>query len=220
MPKGVPRMGNAAMYESQNPKLSSAAEELLNAPEAKHLGSVDLNQVTNPPAKMSVWTEADGTQIMVEEPPPPWESDPRGVHHNTDARKFIEAPVNVELRWLNPRLVSQVGMRDWQAVPAEGSQMFKLKPNARGLRAPDNTVRKGGDGGPFLAWMYRSWVESRNRQKADEVYRRTRVSVDKQREVTQRIRSGEFDGGRGYLTVEGDPKHPTHTIGVGQDMKD
>ena len=188
MPTGTPRIGSAR---------TSAAEELTAAPEAKVLGTISEEKL----------------QQIVAEPPPPWETDPRYFRHNTDARRFVKVPDNIELRWLNPKRVNVAGMRDWQSVPAQGDTRFKLMNKA--MRAPDNTVRRGGHEGDFLAWMYKSWVESRNQIKQKQVARATQSAVDRQETLKEEIRRGSFN----QVELES-ATHPTHTIGEGKSMVD
>jgi hypothetical protein len=179
--------------------LPPAAEELLDpVPVPEVLGTMPL-----PPP----------TPVQSEEPPPPWETDPVYLRHNGDARRFVRVPDNVELRWLSPRLVSVSGLRDWQAVPAKGDSRFKLL--NKSMAAPDNTIRRGGHDGMFLAWMYRSWVESRKKLKAAQVARHTQSAVARQDALRQQFRRGSFSG----ITVDS-AQHPTHTIAEGATMAD
>lgn len=171
--------------------LTSAAGELTELKQPEVLGAIALEQ----------------------EPPPPWEVDPRYFRHNTDARRFVKCPDNIELRWLNPKVVSWSGMRDWQKVDAKGDARFKLLNKA--MAAPDNTIRKGGHDGPFLAWMYKSWVESRNKLKAAKVARHTQSAVDRQEELKHQLARGSFN----QVTLDS-AQHPTHTIGEGASMTD
>lgn len=177
--------------------LSSSAEELLQSQPAESLGTIS----------------PEALKTITEDPPPPWETDPRYRLHDTDARRFVSVPDNWELRWLSPKLVQHIGMRDWQAVPANHSLVTI---HNRSMVAPDNTVRKGGHEGAVLCWMYKSWVESRNRLKAEKTQRATRAAQDRQQSVRDRMNRGDF--GR-YVSVES-VKHPTHTIGDGRSMTD
>lgn len=173
---------------------SSAAEELLHAPQPESLGTVS----------------PEALNAITQDPPPPWETDARYKLHDTNARKVVSVPDNWELRWLNPRMIQQFGMRDWQAVAGKGDSRVTV--HNPSVIAPDNTIRKGGHEGDVLCWMYKSWVESRNRLKADTIAKRTASARDRQQEVTARF------SGR-YVTIDG-AKHPTHTIGDGRSMTD
>lgn len=146
---------------------------------------------------------------------PPWERDKKYTADNTNARKFVECPDDWELRWLNPRVVDQDGMRDWRAVAASDPRITLKIPS---MRAPDNTIRRGSHMGPFLAYMPKTWVLSRLRVKAELVRRRTQAAVDRQKRVTDSIRRGDFGDPR-YLAVDS-AQHPTHTIGDGRTMND
>lgn len=196
-----PRIGRGIGTYQDNPassQLSSATEELLHVPEAEEVGRVSRDAVT---------------RLIKDVPPPPWETDPSSALHDSDARKFVECPENVTLRWLNPKLVSQTGMRDWQAVPAKGSPDFKLK--LRALAAPDNTIRRGDHSGDFLAWMYTRWVESRTRVKADYTAKKTASASEKFRQAQEAYDSGKFGP---YIRGDGG-RHPTHTQADGRTME-
>lgn len=193
MPRGVPKLGSA--------RLSSAAEELLHSPEPEVLGTI-----TN--AAISAITEG------FVEPPPPWELDPKWGRDNTDARRYVDVPTNIELRWINPKLIDQIGWRDWEAVPARGDSRFKLR--VKEMARPDNTIRKGGSDGPILSWMYKSWVESRQRLKAERSARQMRRAPDRMERVREEINRGSFSR---YIHVDS-ATHPTNTSGDGRSMKD
>lgn len=194
MPSGTPRIGSPDVYQSKNPTLSSAAEELLNTPAPKVLGTLDPSALN-------------------EAPPPPWEVDPRYAKHDTDARRFVEVPDNWELRWLNPRMVQREGLRDWQAVAGSDPRVNVIN---KMMIAPDNTIRRGGHEGDFLAWMYRSWVESRNGLKQKEVDKRTGAARDRLESAKEQINRGSYGQ---YVTVT-EAHHPSHTMGEGRSMKD
>ena len=186
MPRGVPALGQA---------LTSSAEELTIAPVPKVLGDVS----------------AEAVDKLLKFDPPPWEVDPRYHKHNTDARRFVDCPAEVELRWINPKQLDHVGWRDWKAVhPSD--RMFKVKNKA--MIAVDNTVRRGGAGGDILAWMPREWVESRNRLKAESVRKHSQSAVDRQQALQEEVRRGHF-----YKMSVDSAVHPSHTQGLGSDMK-
>ena len=186
MPRGVPKLGQA---------LTSSAGDLTDAPEAKVLGTVS----------------AERLKTLLDEPPPPWEVDPKYLKHNTDARRFVDCPENIELRWLNPKQIDVSGWRDWQKVDPQDSR-FKLK--NKSLKRTDNTIRRGGETGDILAWMYKSWVESRKQVKAEIVRKRTQSAVDRQRQLTEEIRRGHY-----YKVTMDSAKHPSHTMGEGRTME-
>lgn len=197
MPKGGPRIGRD-VFAPSNPKLDSATEELLHNPQAQDLGTISR----------------DSLNALIEEvPPAPWEIDPGYARHDSDARKFVECPDNVTLRWLNPKLVSQTGLRNWQAVPAKGDRRFKLK--LASLMAPDNTIRRGDHGGDFLAWMFTQWVDSRKRLKAGINAREMTKATEKMQTMREAMNRGKFSP---YIRSE-EGLHPTHTIADGRTME-
>ena len=180
---------------------TSAAEELtVDGPAPKLLGTLDPEKLTRTPS-----FEEDGE--------PPWESDPRWTRDNTNARRFVDAPDRWELRWLNPRQIDHSGLRDWQVVAASDPRVTVKN---RSMIAPDNTIRKGGHGGMILAFMPKTWVESRNRLKNSQVNRRTQSAVDRQQDVKERINRGEY----GPHVKVTSAAHPTHTSGDGRTMTD
>ena len=193
-----PRIGQSFVKSPASTGLDSATEELLHTPQAEVVGTVDPEKVA---------------RMLQAVPPPPWETDPTYAKHESDARRFVEAPDNVTLRWLNPKLVSQTGLRDWQAVPAKGDTRFKLR--LRSLAAPDNTVRRGDDNGDFLAWMWTAWVESRTKVKLATAAKKTQGAVDRSSAFTEAARSGKFGP---YVTSEAG-RHPTHTIADGRTLE-
>lgn len=210
---GVPTYGSAKIGQAK----TSSAEELTQSPSAEVLGTLSSDKLNkSDSAGLAAWESTGGVQVEMTEPPPPWEVNPAGVRDNTDARRFVQCPENIELRWINPRLLDQFGWRDWQPVPARDSdKKFKLLNAALGR--PDNTVRRGvGEGAAILAWMYRSWVKSREKQKAELVRRRTQASVDRQQQVSEEIARGNYGP---YVKPAGS-RHPTHTIGDGRSMRD
>ena len=202
MPRGVPTINSASS------RLSSAAEELLQRPQPELLGTIP-SQVLDPPAETATtWVSEDevGTPvpITVTEPPPPWEVDARRDH--TDARNYIQCPENVMLRWANPNLVKQIGLRDWKIVPATGHPWFRLL-NSQ-MQSPDNTVRKGGEGGDFLVWMYQSWYAQRKTAREARNAQLTQASVDRHQQVQDQMDRGAF----GPYIKSGGGQHPTRTI--------
>ena len=191
----APTLGKK-VFDNPNSNLDSATEDLLHAPQAEDLGTISK--------------EALARAI----PPAPWEVDPKYDRHDSDARKFVEASPEYMFRWLNPKLVSQTGLRYWQAVPAKGDGRFKLK--LKSLAAPDNTIRRGDHSGDFLAWMYTSWYESKVRMKRERAQRQTQKAVNEHAAVQEAMARGKF--GRYVQPVPG--HHPTHTQADGRTMPD
>jgi hypothetical protein len=194
---GAARIGQRFAQSPASTGLSSATEALLHAPVPEVLGTV---------------SQAAVADLANQVPPPPWETDPTYDKHDSDARKFLDAPDNITLRWLSPKVVNQSGLRYWQAVPAKGDTRFRLK--LKTLAAPDNTVRRGDHAGDFLAWMYTAWVESQGRLKAARVARQSRQATDQLHATNDAYAGGQF--GR-YVTSAGG-RHPTHTIADGRTM--
>lgn len=187
---GVPKIGQKLGLGQAE---TSGAEALTGIPEGKLLGTLDPATITKPSF------EEDG--------PPPWESDPKWVRDNTNARRFVDVPDHWELRWLNPRQIDHSGLRDWMVIPAQGDPRVTVKNTS--MIAADNTIRKGGHGGALLAYMPKHWVESRKRLKNAHVDKISQSSVDRQQEVKDRINRGEF----GPHTRVDSVTHPTHTSG-------
>lgn len=183
----TPRFGRAE---------TSNAEELTTAPEAKVLGSINLSP-TVPPF----------------DDRPPWEVDEHFGKHNSDARRFVDVPADWELRWLNPRLIDQIGTRYWQAVSASDP---RVTVKVAMLRSPENYIRRGGPGGDILFYMPKSWVESRARWKAERNAKTTQSAVDRAAATAEAINRGEFGSKVSQATVT----HPTHTIADGRSMRD
>ena len=196
---GAPRFGQNVFKPPASTGLDSATEELLQAPQAESVGTISKEKLA---------------QVIADTvPPPPWEVDPSYDRHDSDARKFIEAPANVTLRWLNPKIISQSSMRDWQAVPAKGDPRFKLK--LKSMTAPDNTIRRGDHNGDFLAWMYTAWVESRNRLKQARSARQSGKAGDRARATQDAYRRGKF--GR-YVSSPETAQEPTGTLVDGRTL--
>jgi hypothetical protein len=196
---GTYRMGQKFVKPPASTGMDSATEELLQLPQAEHVGSISAEKLAQ--------ALADTV------PPPPWEVDPSYNRHDSDARKFLEAPDNVTLRWLNPKIVSQSSMRDWQAVPAKGDRRFTLK--LKSMAAPDNTVRRGDHNGDFLAWMYTAWVESRARLKQARTNRRTGQAGDRVAATQEAFQRGKF--GR-YVSSPEPGREPTGTLVDGRSL--
>lgn len=215
MPRGAPKIGNSEIYQTQNPRLSSSAEELLNpTPEPSLLGTIPTDTLQRKPPS-AYWVREDGTEIEIDEGPAPWEVDPTYRRHNTDARKFVEVPDYWELRWLEPKQIDLSGYRGWQPVMASDNRV-KLK--VPSLRGTDNTVRRGLNGA-ILAYMPRPWLAAKLREKAATVKRRSQSARDRQEEAREAVNRGEYDRGRRYTHVDS-AIHPTHTRAEGRSMRD
>lgn len=215
MPRGVPTLGSGSTM-----KLDSATEELLHAPEPKLIGTIP-DQTLNPEPKPTTWKSDTGETVsMVDEvdrqqldPPAPWEV--WGERDDTDARAFVDIPDRYVLRWMNPKLITHRGMGYWEIVPAKGHKDVKVK--NRMMIAPDNTIRKGGKDGMILTWMLRSWWDKRVAIKHQQNDKKTQASIDRHREVTERLRRGALGP---YITADGPGRHPTHTTLDGRSARD
>ena len=182
-------MGAAPMI-GRKTLLSSQAEELQHAPEAQSLGFVNIN-----------------------DEPPPWEIEGKWAKDSTNARRFLDFPDEWEVRWLNPRLVQQVGLRYWKAVPADHERVT-LKMAA--MRAPDNTVRRFDHNGDFLAYMPKSWIASRDRVKAERAARALGLDRKKSEDTQEAINRGEYGP---YVKVD-HIRRPSNTQAEGTSMTD
>lgn len=183
----IPRFGRAQ---------TSTAEELTEAPAPTVLGSVDLNNI-----------------VPSFDDRPPWEVDDQFGKHDSDARRYVDVPAEWELRWLNPRLIDQVGMRYWQVVSAADPRVTLKVPT---LRSPENYIRRGGPGSDILAYMPKTWVESRARWKTARNAKATQSAVERSQATVEAINRGEFGSKVGWATLT----HPTHTIADGKSMTD
>ena len=181
----TPRFGRAQ---------TSNAEDLTSAPGAEVLGTLNLN---------ALLPQSDDR--------PPWEVDQSFGKHDSDARRYVDVPADWELRWLNPRLIDQFGMRYWEVVSTADPRVRLKVPT---LRSPENYVRRGGPGSDILCFMLKSWVESRSRWKAERNAKHTQGAVEKSQATVEAINRGEFGHSVGSATLV----HPTHTIADGKTM--
>ena len=196
MPIGVPRIGSRLKQETDT-----------GDPEV--LGVISKNRLTDSP---SLFTASGGETIEMgeEAPPPPWETDPSKRRDDTDARSFVDCPQEWVLRWVNPRLLDQIGWRWWEPVTASDP---RVKVHNRQMVSVEGNVRRGGQGGDILAWMWRTWYESNIARKQERTDRRTRSAVDRFEALRQGRPFGptiQFGGGH----------HPSHTLGEGKTMGD
>lgn len=204
MSRGSPRIGRSVI---------TSAEEALHAQSQQGEIGTLKPEVLNPPQHTAAWNTPDGNVMEIEDAPPPWESDPSKRRDDTDARSFVKVPENWVLRWVNPRLLEQVGERDWMPVLVSNP---KVTPLVSSMVSPEGHIRRGGMRGDLLYWMPRHWWESRQRIKDERNKRLTQRAVDHQQEVKEALRRGPT--GR-YVSVM-ETKHPTHTIGDGRSMTD
>lgn len=194
MPRGVPKLGARHIHQAQ----TSAAGDLMEAPQPQVLGSI-----------------ASDTIKQVTDERPPWEIDDGWKKHNTNARQFVTVPDSWELRWLNPALIEHIGTRDWRAVVTEKGKVT-IKRGYEQMVSPEGYIRKGGSQkGLILFYMPKSWVESRQRIKELESAKLKTGAVNRAAETAERINRGEYG-----QNVGASVRHPSHTIGDGRSMTD
>lgn len=193
MPRGEPRIGQS--FGSRI--LGTVAEGLL--------GSA-------PEGESASWEGPSGS-ISVTDPPPPWELADSGFALS-DARRFVTVPPNLEVRWINPRVLDAEGWRDWQPVMAS-DERFEVR--VQTMVSPEGNIRRGGPTGDILAFMPRSWVLSRRKQFAELTARQSMSAVNQQEVLREELRKGP---GKHYVGIDGPAKHPTHTLGDGRTMTD
>jgi hypothetical protein len=138
------------------------------------------------------------------EPPPPWELDDHSGLTESDAKRFVNCPANITLRWINPRLLDQFGWRDWQPVMASDP---RFTVHVQTMISPEGNIRRGGFTGDILAWMYTSWVESRRRLLQKETARLTQSAVEQQEVLKDEFAKGKYGPN---LKLEG-AIHPRYT---------
>jgi hypothetical protein len=169
-----------------------------------------------PQGPTTTWATASGGSIGLDEPPPPWELEDQDFTPS-DARRFIDAPANIALRWMNPKFIEASGWRYWSQVSL-GDGRFKLKVDQ--MLMPDGTIRRGGPTGDILAWMYRSWADKLRIKHQHETDKLTQSARDRFEETKNDIRRGKYGP---HVTLEegsSRPQHPTHTMADGRSMKD
>ncbi len=196
MPKGVPRFGQHIPAEK---------------PEV--LGHIPLDSPvldTTPQGPESVW-QSDSGSVSFSEEPPPWELAGNGEDTLSDARRFVDAPADVVLRWINPRVLDSEGWRDWRPLLASDKR-FKVR--VATMVSPDGNIRRGGATGDILAFMPRHWVESRRAILEKKTRAQTDAAVDKQAQLKE-----EFRKISPFLHVDS-AKHPSHTNADGRTMLD
>lgn len=178
------------------------------APSPEVLGVIPSSTL-DPEPQPAAWTGPSGESLTMTEAPPPWETS--AGYDESDARHYVSAPSNVTLRWINPRLLDQMGWRYWQAVSPSDSR-FTVK--VKEMVFPDGTIRRGGQGGDILGWMLTSWVESNRRRLGDETRKRTEAAVNRQEQLKDEFRRGRYGPN---IRLE-EARHPSHTIADGKSM--
>src|SRR5262245_9182824 len=182
-------------------------------PQAEILGTVANDLIAEGPQRTDTMWASDGGAVELSEPPPPWELDGGGEEMASDARRYVDVPLNWTLHWINPRLLESTGWRHWEPVLASDT---RVRVRVKQMAAPDGTIRRGGPAtGDILAWMYTSWVESRRRLLAKKTAELTESAVRKQQELRDEFRRGTY--GPSQLD---EARHPAYTIADGRSMKD
>lgn len=180
-------------------------------PQSEVLGTIP-NTLTDPTPQGDDYV---GGSVQLSEPPPPWEVDEKCHLPLSDARRFVSVPENWELRWINPKLLDQLGWRYWQPVMKSDP---RVSVHVETMVSPEGNIRRGGATGDILAWMYKSWVESRRAEQQQATRELTQSAIDRQEELKESfLRDPRY---RKYGMRVTDAKHPTHTMGDGRSMTD
>jgi hypothetical protein len=151
----------------------------------------------------SQWEGADG-QVSVVEPPPPWELASNSELADSDAKRFVDCPANITLRWINPRVLDSEGWRDWQPVMASDS---RFKVHVHTMVTPEGNIRRGGLNGDILAWMYTAWVISRRQLYDRRTAEQAQSAVDRQEQLKEEFARGKYGPN---VRLEG-ATHPRYT---------
>lgn len=156
-----------------------------------------------PATSSAQWSGPSGN-IDLEEGPPPWELEDVEFS-DSDARRFVTVPDNWKLYWINQRLLESAGPRHWSPVTA-GDPRVKVK--VAQMISADGSIRRGGEKGDILSWMYISWYESlRNRQRK-VTDQQTQAALDNVDSLKEEFKRGAYGP---YVHLDS-AKHPTHTI--------
>jgi len=155
-----------------------------------------------PQATSTQWSGPSGN-IDLDEGPPPWELEDHQFA-DSDARRYVEVPDNWVLYWINPRMLESAGWREWKPVTA-GHPRVKVK--VAQMLAPDGNIRRGGEKGDILTWMYRSWYESLQKKHRELTARQTQAAIDKTASLKDEFNRGKYGP---YLHLDS-AAHPTHT---------
>ena len=195
MPRGVPTIGSRFGDNSEV------------------LGTIKNDQVLDPtPMVATTQWQGEAGAVELSEPPPPWEVAAGGEKVDSDARRFVDVPENWTLRWINPRLLDQVGWRDWQPVMTSDP---RVTVHVQSMVSPEGNIRRGGFTGDILAWMFTSWVVSRRKLIQQETDKLTQSAANAQVDVEEEIRRKY--GSRIKLDSF---RTPSHTMGEGRSMSD
>jgi hypothetical protein len=155
-----------------------------------------------PQGTATQWSGPSGN-IDLNEGPPPWELEDKAFA-DSDARRYVDVPDNWTLYWINPRMLESSGWRYWKPVTA-GTPGVKVK--VEQMLAPDGNIRRGGERGDILAWMYTSWRDSLRRKHLDATQKQTQTAVDKAASLKDDFNRGKYGP---YVHLDS-VTHPTHT---------
>jgi hypothetical protein len=169
------------------------------------LGTIQDSKILDPTPQGTdtQWQGADG-QISMVEPPPPWELASNSELSDSDAKRFVDCPANITLRWINPRVLDSEGWRDWQPVMASDP---RFKVHVHTMVTPEGNIRRGGFAGDILAWMYTSWVISRRQLYDRRTKEQAQAAVDRQQQLKEEFARGKYGPN---LRLEG-ATHPVYT---------
>ena len=197
MPRGVPRFGS-----KQDP-----------APQSEVLGVIPSDHKVLDPAPQgaeSQWQTESGGGVSFNEEPPPWELA-GGDDELSDARRYVDAPKDVTLRWINPKLLDSQGWRYWRPV-LKSDPRFTVKVDQ--MVGPDGNIRRGGATGDILAFMPTHWVESRRKILEKKTQEQSQAAVDKVANLKDELKRISR-----YFDLES-ARHPKYTSADMQGDKD
>ncbi len=186
-------------------RLNAMADKLGDGPRPEVLGTIAadsplLNE--GPQGTSAQWSGPSGT-IDMNEGPPPWELED-AQFADSDARRYVDVPSNWTLYWINPKLLESSGWRYWKPVTI-GTPGVKVKVDQ--MLAPDGNIRRGGEKGDILAWMYTSWRDSLRVKHIETTRRQTQQAVDKVSSLKEEFNRGAYGP---YVHLDS-ATHPTHT---------
>ncbi len=150
------------------------------------LGTITNEKLLDPtPQGVTTQWEGDNGAVSMAEPPPPWELDSTSELANSDAKRFVDCPANITLRWINPRVLDSEGWREWQPVMVSDPK-FKVRVST--MVSPEGNIRRGGMNGDILAWMLTTWVISRRKLYDKQTAEQAQTAVDQQAQLAEEFR--------------------------------
>jgi len=172
----------------------------------------DSPLLSEKPAQPSATWSGPSGQVDMAESPPPWELEDF-TYTPSDARRFVDVPANWKLFWINPRLMESAGMRYWQPVTA-GDPRVTVK--IKQMHAPDGNIRREGEKGDILCWMYQSWYDSLRQKTLAQTNQQTQAALDKTAALKEDFNRGKYGP---YVRLDS-AQHPTHTMASIQNPTD